>query len=95
MEEGSGVDGLGEVAIDAEAETALLILDDGEDDDGDVHGGGIVLENGGHIEAIHLGHHDVEDDEAGDLFADEGESLAAVFSEADGVALLGELLLQE
>ena len=95
MEEGSGVDGLGEIAIDAEAEAALLVLDDGEDDDGDVHGGGIVFENGGHVEAIHLRHHDVENDEAGDLFADEREGFAAVFGEAHGVAGLGEFLLQQ
>ena len=95
VKQGCGVNGLGEIAIDAEAEAALLIFDDGEDDDGDVHGGGIVLENGSHIEAIHLRHHDVEDDETGDFFADAGESFAAVFSEAHGVALLGEFLLKE
>ena len=73
VEEGRGVNGLGEIAIDAEAEAALLILDDGEDDDGDVHGGGVVLQDGCHVESVHLGHHDIEDDQAGCLFADEGE----------------------
>ena len=95
MEERCRIDGLGEIAIDAEAETALLIFDDGQDDDRNVHGGGIVLQHGSHVESIHLRHHHVENDEARRLFADKGERLAAVLGEAHDVARLGELLLQQ
>ena len=95
MEERSRIDGLGEIAVHAEPEAAFLVLDDGQDDDGDVHGGGIVLEHGRHIEAIHLRHHDVEDDQAGRFLADQGQRLAAIFGQAHRIAGFGELLLQQ
>ena len=95
VEERCGIDGLGEIAVHAKPEAALLVLNNREDDDGNVHCGGIVLEHGGDVEAVHLRHHDVENDEAGRLFADERERFAAIFGEAHGIAGFGEFLLQQ
>ncbi len=94
-EQGSRIDGLGEIAVHAEPKAAFLVLHDGQNDDGDVHGGGIVLENGRYIEAIHFRHHDVEDHQAGSFLADEGQRLAAVFGETNGITRFDELLLQQ
>ena len=83
MEERSGIDGLGEIAIHAEPEAAFLVLEDRENDDRDIHCGGIVLQHGRDIESIHLRHHDVENDEARSLLADERKGLAPIFGETN------------
>ena len=66
--EGEGIEGLEEYPCDTEVGEAALVdsLDlGGEEDDGDVRDGGILLheaEGGG---AIDFGHHDVHDDGVG------------------------------
>ena len=95
MEERSGIDWLGEIAVHAQAEAALLIFDDGEDDDRNVHGGGVVLQHRCDIESIHLRHHDVENHQSRSLFADQCERLAPVLRKANHVPGFCQLLLQQ
>ena len=50
----------------------------GNDDDGDVARGGIRFHFGEHLEAVHPGHHDVEQHQVGRMFFDLGEGFDAV-----------------
>ena len=64
-EEQVGVDRLGQVAIDADPEAAVAVLDDRQDHDRDVRRDRVVLEHRRDVEAVHLRHHHVEHDEIG------------------------------
>jgi hypothetical protein len=74
------VEGLGDVVDGAEVEGGDFVLgalEAGEDDDGDLDGGGVVLEGAEDFEAVHAGHVEVEEDEEGLSFFGQGEALLA------------------
>ena len=95
MEELFRIYRLGQVAVYPDAEAALLVLHDGEDDDGDIHGRRVVLEHSGHVKAIDLRHHHVEDNEVGLADAHHVKGRLAVCRLGDVVACVGELLPQQ
>ncbi len=73
-------DGLGEVIMAADLESADLVLHfkfGGEEKDGDVAGVLVGLEAAADFEAVHLGHHDVQNDDIDGLFGEEFEGGAA------------------
>ena len=83
-------EGFGDVVVGADLAAELLIdLPSlcGEQDDGDVLGGGIVLDHAAGLVAVELRHHDVEDDEVGLLVAHLLQGLLAVGRGDDVVAL--------
>jgi len=45
----------------------MAIVHGGDHDDGNVLGGGVVLDRAHHLIPVHPGHHDVEQDEVGRL----------------------------
>src|SRR6202051_3228951 len=95
VKERGRIDRLGEIAIHTKAEAALLILDNGEDDDRDVHGDRVVLQHRCDIKSIHLRHHDVENHQPRSLFADESERLAPILCKTNHVPSFRQLLLKQ
>ncbi len=79
--ESVGIEGLGHVEIGADLLAALaieLLALGGEQDDVDVAHAHLVLDGVADVEAVLLGHHDVEEDEVRLFFADGFERLFAV-----------------
>src|SRR5690606_27173105 len=58
-----------------------------EEDEGDGGGALVAAQRGQQREPVHPRHHDVRDDEVGDLLLDEGEGLLPVLGRAHDVAL--------
>ena len=93
-----GLEGLGEVVDAAGGEAADLVVgiaEAGEEDDGDLAEGGVGLEPGADLVAVHAGHVDVEEDEVGRDAGGGGEGLGAAGDGGDGVAGLVELFAEE
>jgi len=84
------VDGLGEVFIGADLEArdnVLRIAARGDQDDGDEGEALVGLELAAHLEAVELGHHDVEQDEVGQERAGLGQGLRTVGGHCQPVAV--------
>ena len=71
------VDGLGEVVGGAEGIAEILVVDDGQHDDGDVGDLRVGLERREHRPAVHSGHHDVQRDGVGLELARAAQTLLA------------------
>ncbi len=85
-EELGHAEGLGDVVVGAFVECGDfhgLLLADGEDDDG---GFGEAADGAGELDAVHLGHGEVGDDEVGLGGAEELEGFEAVVGDGDFVA---------
>ena len=86
------VEGLGEESVGAALEALETVADighGGEHDDGYIADIDVGLDHAEHGEAVHLGHHDVADDEVVALSVDAGEkllqSLTAVMADVEAV----------
>src|SRR5207248_933475 len=74
----SRAEGLGDVVVGSEIETTdaiLFTLTNGENDDGD---GGNLTNRAKRFKAVHFGHHDVEDNEIGQVFAQPVKGFEAI-----------------
>ena len=69
-----GIYRLGQITVHPNLESPFLILDYGQDNDGDIHGGRVVLEHGSYIKTIDLGHHHIEDDQVRHLLGGDGQA---------------------
>src|SRR5262249_46656506 len=95
VEQPGAVQRLRQVLGGAEGEAHLLVVENGDHDDGDGGQLGVGLEGGQVGPAVHAGHHDVEGDGGGAEGAGEGQAVGAAGGGADGEALLGEEALHE
>ena len=87
----AGVEGLGHIVIGAQLQADDLVHvvgAGGEDDDGDV---ARLAQLAADLEAVHLRHHDVEDDQVGLVGLDLLQRLTAVIGGLDLESFLGEV----
>ena len=77
-----GVEGFGDVVVGSGFKALEHVFFGGfggEEDDGDVTGGDVFFQGVAELVAVEFGHHDVADDQVGDLFEGFGEALFAIY----------------
>ena len=88
-----GEEGFDEVGLDAEfvgAGAAGVVGEGGHHDDGEVFVGGLAAEVLQEVEAVHFGHHDVEEHEVGGGLLKDVQCFGGTGSGDGGVALASE-----
>ena len=89
------IDWFGEIPVDANPEAPCFVLYNAQHNDGDVECLRVILEYGRYIKAIHLGHHDIEDDQVGPVLSNTFQRLFTIACFVNGVAGVAQFLVQQ